>query len=113
MSPHSCPISFIVRSSNHSLLFILFYLHSYLHHEKKEAAFDELFLGKDCFFSKLTEEAASSFNRLKISQIQNGEYAEKRDSEKHQFKKNANQQVEDTKAQCTKKAILSAFLSTS
>ena len=49
------------------------------------------------------EEEASPFNRLKSSQRQYGGYVEKRDFEKHQVKNKANQQVEATKAQCTKK----------
>ena len=69
VSPHM-HVHFLSSSdllTTHSFL-IFFYLHSYLQHEKKEAAFDEVLLGKDMLCSQIMEEAASSFNRLKISQ---------------------------------------------
>ena len=99
------PVHFILSSdllTTHPFL-SYFYLHSYLHHEKKEASFDEVLLGKDRLCYKLMEELASSFNRLKSSQRQYGEYVEKQDAEKHQVKKKANKQDEAAKAQCVKK----------
>ena len=99
------PVHFLSSSDllNTHSFFILFYIHSYLQHEKKETEFDKVLLGKDRLCSKLMEEAASYFNRLKISQRQHGEYVEKRDDNKHQVKKKANQQVEATKVQYAKK----------
>ena len=69
-SSHACPLSFVVQSTTHSLLFIFFCLHSYLQHEKKESAFYELLLGTDMLCSKIMEEAAPSSNRMKSSQRQ-------------------------------------------